>query len=211
MVGDIQLEDGGSVHYRGFGVLNLTLWDDMITEFEEQYGRLTENDVIMFNFGAWYPRFRQNDWWSVFKFTMAKLIETRLQHMTATVYWKEYAPAHFGGRTGTWTGIEESLSDVLPVREACEPAQFGEYWYNDWIKQIVSKCGMPCSHIRILPIFNLSLARYNLHHGSFGRGTLAKKPVRDCRHYCQPVVDLWSIVFFNSECFGNLRNKNRIH
>jgi hypothetical protein len=61
---------------------------------------------------------------------MQDLILRRLKQSRATVYWKEYAPAHFGGRTGTWTGVEESLTELddLPIRADCPSASHGEYW-----------------------------------------------------------------------------------
>jgi hypothetical protein len=49
-VGDFYLENGASVHIRSFGQFNVTLWDLVMNEF----GRLTERDVLMVNFGAWY-------------------------------------------------------------------------------------------------------------------------------------------------------------
>lgn len=52
-VGNFSMEGGGEVHVRCFGIFNLTLWDDVMEEFQP----LTRNDVIMVNFGAWYPRF----------------------------------------------------------------------------------------------------------------------------------------------------------
>jgi hypothetical protein len=53
-LGDMHLANNGSIHLRAFGRLNLTLWDDILAEFEETYGKLTPRDIIMFNFGGWY-------------------------------------------------------------------------------------------------------------------------------------------------------------
>lgn len=52
-VADAFLHSNGSIHLRAFGTLNLTLWNDMLKEFEERHGQLTPADVIMINFGAW--------------------------------------------------------------------------------------------------------------------------------------------------------------
>ena len=38
---------------RAYGRFNLSLWDDVMAEFQP----LTEEDVIVVNFGAWYPRY----------------------------------------------------------------------------------------------------------------------------------------------------------
>lgn len=56
-VADAFLHSNGSIHLRSFGLFNLTLWDDMIKEFEEDYGQLTPADIVMINFGAWYDHF----------------------------------------------------------------------------------------------------------------------------------------------------------
>lgn len=41
-------------------------------------------------------------------------------------------------------------------------------------------------------------ARYDAHHGNFGRGK--DTWVLDCRHFCSPVVDVWNQVLFNLMC-----------
>ena len=45
----------------------------------------------------------------------------------AQAIWKDYSPTHFGGQTGTYTGIEESIQGV-PARPRCDPATVGEFW-----------------------------------------------------------------------------------
>ncbi len=70
--------------------------------------------------------------------------------------------------------------------------------YRDWIADFLKTCGQPCSNIRVLPIFDLSLYRHDSHHGSFGRGRGQR--TTDCRHFCQNVVDVWSTVLFNMLC-----------
>ena len=49
----VKLKNGGELIARCFGRFNGTLWDDVFAEL----GPLTERDVIIVNFGAWYPRF----------------------------------------------------------------------------------------------------------------------------------------------------------
>lgn len=39
---------------RSFGTYQAQLWDDIFAEFAP----ITEKDVILVNFGAWYPRFK---------------------------------------------------------------------------------------------------------------------------------------------------------
>ena len=53
----MKLRDGGEIHVRCFGRYNSTLWDDVMAELPA----LTEQDVIIINFGAWYPRFNYNE------------------------------------------------------------------------------------------------------------------------------------------------------
>eukprot|EP00884_Botryococcus_braunii_P017926 jgi/Botrbrau1/4817/Bobra.0325s0036.1 len=212
-VGTSTWRTGASVHIRSFGQFNLTLWDLVMSEF----GHLTERDVLMVNFGAWYPRFKAGgfdcyDPWHYFKVDMHELIMQRLKDVRAAVYWKEYSPTHFGGRTGTFTGIDEDFPDILPPLQ-CSPASHGEFWYNDYVRATIKDCGMDCAHIRMLPIFDISLPRYTLHHGALGRGL--ESGVRDCRHFCQPVVDTWNVVLYNMECFNNAgpakRKKKKTH
>ena len=54
---DVKLKNGGEVHVRCFGRYNSSLWDDVFAELPT----LTERDVIVINFGAWYPRFNYNE------------------------------------------------------------------------------------------------------------------------------------------------------
>ena len=53
----MKLKDGGEIHVRCFGRYNSSLWDDVMAELPA----LTEQDVIIVNFGAWYPRFNFNE------------------------------------------------------------------------------------------------------------------------------------------------------
>lgn len=54
---DVRLKNGAEVHVRCFGRYNGTLWDDVFAELSP----LTDRDVIIVNFGAWYPRFNFNE------------------------------------------------------------------------------------------------------------------------------------------------------
>ena len=51
--GDVRLKSGASVHARIMGSYNAELIDDVLSEL----GPLNDNDVVIVNFGAWYPRF----------------------------------------------------------------------------------------------------------------------------------------------------------
>ena len=99
--------------------------------------------------------------------------------------------------------VEESLrgDPRLPPREHCEPARVGEFWYDEYVRDVLGRCGQPCAHISMLPIFNVSLGRFNSHHGSFGRGRDEDK-LTDCRHFCNNVVDVWNQVLYNFLCFS---------
>ena len=51
--GDLSLASGATVHARIFGSFSGVLLEDLLAEMPP----LTQNDVIIANFGAWYPRF----------------------------------------------------------------------------------------------------------------------------------------------------------
>jgi hypothetical protein len=51
--GDISLSSGANVHARIFGSFSGVLLEDLLAEMPP----LTQDDVIITNFGAWYPRF----------------------------------------------------------------------------------------------------------------------------------------------------------
>jgi hypothetical protein len=111
---------------RSFGTYNPQLWDDVFSDFAP----LTAKDVILVNFGAWYPRFKASEPgapWVQWQADMAAMLRDKLTTTPARVLWKDYSPSHFSGGTGTFTGIEEGLKEV-PSREKCEPAAVGEFW-----------------------------------------------------------------------------------
>ena len=74
----------------------------------------------------------------------------------------------------------------------------GEYWYDRWMREELTNCGESCSHVHMLPIFQMSVTRADSHFGSFGRGRSDKQI--DCRHFCQNVVDQWNVVLYNKFC-----------
>lgn len=58
---------------------------------------------------------------------MRTLILERLRYLKMRIFWKEYAPAHFGGHTGTYIWF---IPGFLPPDPKCEPASVGETWYD---------------------------------------------------------------------------------
>ena len=57
MFTQVKLKKGGEIMIRSFARFNGSLWDDIFAEI----GPLTQRDVIIVNFGAWYPRFNVNE------------------------------------------------------------------------------------------------------------------------------------------------------
>lgn len=53
----MKLKNGGEIIVRCFGRYNSSLWDDVFAELP----LLTDRDVVIVNFGAWYPRFNFNE------------------------------------------------------------------------------------------------------------------------------------------------------
>jgi len=86
----------------------------------------------------------------------------------------------------------------VPAREQCDPVTVGEYWFREQTLAALKECGEPCKKIKLLPVFDLSLARHDSHHGSFGRGK--DMGVTDCRHFCKNVVDWWNILLYSMIC-----------
>ncbi len=83
----------------------------------------------------------------------------------------------------------------------CAETERGETWYNDFIKQYLRSCGVKCSNIRILPIYELSLSRHKSHIGPLQGKTLNCKHCSwDCRHFCSNVLHTWNLVLYNSLC-----------
>lgn len=58
-----------------------------------------------------------------------------------------------------------------PWRYTCYSAVKGEYWYDDFVRGLLSgPCKSGCSRVKMLPIFDMTLLNPNSHHGSMGRG-----------------------------------------
>lgn len=75
---------GGQVIIRSFGTYQAQLWDDIFAEFAP----LTERDVILVNFGAWYPRFKISEPhvpWVQFQDSMTELVTQKLATTPAQV------------------------------------------------------------------------------------------------------------------------------
>ena len=86
-----------------------------------------------------------------------------------------------------------------PWRYACEPAAVGEFWHDDYVASLLAgPCGRNCANISILPIFDMTLPRHMSHHGSLGRGSAQGRA--DCRHWCNNIVDQWSVLLYNLVC-----------
>ncbi|KAK9907951.1 hypothetical protein WJX75_000456 [Coccomyxa subellipsoidea] len=195
-IGRFDLKSGAQVFLRAFGRFNLTLWDDVFAEFQP----LTDNDVIVFNFGAWYPRYNvheSGDPWKAWQEDMTELINLRLSRYAARIFYRSATATHFGGVNGTMT-FEKSLAAALAEAGRCKQSPLNESWYEDWMKTFLRSCGPRCSKIGILPVFDMTQSRFDAHHGNFGRGkgtwTL------DCRHFCTSVTDVWNVVLYNQLC-----------
>ena len=69
---------------RSFGTYQAQLWDDIFAEFAP----ITENDVILVNFGAWYPRFKISEPhlpWQEWQNAMTELFTQKLATTPAQV------------------------------------------------------------------------------------------------------------------------------
>lgn len=85
------------------------------------------------------------------------------------------------------------------MRERCEQASVGEYWFREHVVHTLKECGPACDNIRLLPIYDMSLSRHNSHHGTYGRGK--ETGYTDCRHFCVNVIDWWNVVLYAMVCF----------
>ena len=71
-------------------------------------------------FGAWYPRFSTWDMhvpWDRYKKDVRELLDMRLRAYSANVLWRAYGPTHFGGPTGTFTGMHPCHVPMLCHRK----------------------------------------------------------------------------------------------
>ena len=51
--------------------------------------------------------------WEAFKLDMRDLFLDKLSKYPALSFWRTNSPTHFGGHTGTYTGIEEASPSTL--------------------------------------------------------------------------------------------------
>ncbi len=64
--------------------------------------------MVHAEFGAWYPRFNSYQMlrpWTRYVNDVQELFSLRLTQTPALVLWRAYGPTHFGGPTGTYTGV----------------------------------------------------------------------------------------------------------
>lgn len=69
---------------------------------------VSECGLVAAEFGAWYPRFAVWDMhtpWDRYQKDMYVLLDKRLRSYSANVLWRAYGPTHFGGPSGTFTGL----------------------------------------------------------------------------------------------------------
>ena len=79
---------------RCFGRYNASLWDDVFAELPV----LTAQDVMIINFGAWYPRFNFNEP-RVCLLLWEGCMAEHLENGEALVHWLESQTSrHAGGR-----------------------------------------------------------------------------------------------------------------
>ena len=96
----------GQILLRSFGTLSLQLWDDVIGEMAP----LKEEDILLFNWGAWYHRFYfagGPDEFNTWKADMEEVILQRMVNMKCTIIWKGYTTFHYAGETGAFTGVRQ--------------------------------------------------------------------------------------------------------
>ena len=74
----------------------------------------------------------------------------------------------------------------------------GEASQGDKLGLLQGPCKKDCANISGLPIYDMTLPRYLSQHGSLGRGSA--EGAADCRHYCNNMVDQWSILLYNAVC-----------
>ena len=172
---------------RGVQPYSPDLWRAALSTVPE----ITSKDIVVVNEGAHHISSGVDS----YKATISELILKQLRPMPATIYWREYAPAHFGGPSGAFT--------FNAAQQQCEHASVGEHQWNDYVKETLIACGDDCRHIKWLPIFQMSLPRHSMHTGEHinksVRGAWDVKYL-DCRHYCLPVLDYWNIALLHSIC-----------
>ena len=94
--------------------------------------------------------------------------------------------------------VEQEAAQTLKEGGVCPPTKVGESWYEEYVRAFLRKCGSKCSHVSLLPVFQLTVGKPNSHMGSFGHGKDGQ--YLDCRLYCSNVVDQWNVLLYNLLC-----------
>lgn len=89
-------------------------------------------------------------------------------------------------------------AEALKESGECPATKQGESWYEDYVRAYLRGCGNMCSHVHLLPVFQLTVGKHGSHLGSFGHGKDGHN--LDCRLYCNNVVDQWAVLLYNYLC-----------
>ena len=89
----------------------------------------------------------------------------------------------------------QEAASVLKESGECPSTKQGESWYEDYVRAYLRSCGDMCSHVHLLPVFQLTVGKHGSHLGSFGHGKDGQN--LDCRLYCNTVVDQWAVLLYN--------------
>ena len=98
---------------QSFATLSLQLWNDITGELAP----LKEQDILLFNWGAWYHRFcfaGGPDEFNAWKASMEEVILQRMVNMKCTVIWKGYTTFHYAGAIGASQGCGIDLQGPCP-------------------------------------------------------------------------------------------------
>ncbi len=199
LAGDLHLRDQGSVHMRYMLTGSQTQTDSRIQAVFEQVvsdlAPLLDTDIFLVHIGAHYI----NDGVEKYIEAIKEVINNCLVTLPGDIYWREYAPSHFGGETGKY--------NALNFPTTCAPADRGERYLNEVTQVLLTECGEACAHIKWVPIFAPTLQRHASHTGDHinktKMGDWAKN--LDCRHYCLNVIDVWNIIFLHMACGESTR------
>lgn len=128
------------------------------------------------------------------------LTETSAQHFRSVGRTGAYEDRDFSNGTADAQGNRSEVDTC-----ACEPARWTLGWRDDLLRagvREVAKKGGATGRVRILPFYNLTQPRWDMHvavatqqHASDGGST--RKQVCDCTHFCYD-REFWSTSFFPS-------------
>ncbi len=183
LAGDLYLRGQGSIHMRGMNTGSV--FEQAISDLAP----LLDTDIFMVNAGAHHI----NNGVEKYIEAMKEVINNCLVKLPGDIYWREYAPSHFGGETGKFTG-------KFPT--TCAPADRGERYLNEVTQVLLTECGEACDHIKWVPIFAPTLQRHASHTGDHINKTKMGDWANslDCRHYCLNVIDVWNIILVHMAC-----------